>query len=172
MIDSFPFCQVEIEIASNTSKQEEDQTDYYPGKEAYENIRNHRPNKSDDKESGRKEHDRPIGTENDVHHMTAHSDTGHRKTSLKDQMNIVRLVNTGSLPPRAMNSLSPSTTVNLQVVQENIRDIQEIKSIFSEQRAPPTHVKFGSQFFKSFIKTWTVWKLSKGHCAEVLRQYQ
>ena len=84
--------------------------------------------------------------------MTAHGDTGHQKTSLKDQMTSVRLVNTSSLPPGAMNSKTPSPTVNLQVVQESDRDIQQIKAILPEQWAPSTHVNLESQFLQKLYE--------------------
>ena len=99
LTNSIPVFQVEINIASKAPKQEEDETDHFPRDEADENIRKHWSNNSEDKASGQKEHEHPTATENDVHHMTALGDTGRRKTSLKDQMTFVRLVNTGSLPP-------------------------------------------------------------------------
>ena len=147
-----PVFQVEIDIASKKPKQEADDTDYYPHDEADENILKHRPNTSDVKTSGQKEHEHPIATEDDVHQMTAHGDTGHRETSLRDQMTIVRLVYTRSLPPPAIKSVSPSTTVNLQVVQEINRDMQKTRAILLEQRAPPTHVNVESQFYQKLDK--------------------
>ena len=80
--------------------------------------------------------------------MTARGDTGHQKTSLKDQMTFVNLVNTGSLPNVPMNSVIPSTLVSLQVVQENKSDIQQIKTILLELQGLPTHVNFESQFYQ------------------------
>ena len=62
--DSIPVFQVEIGIALKKRKQKEDQSDYFPHDEADENIRKHRPNNSDDKESGQKEHEHPTMTEN------------------------------------------------------------------------------------------------------------
>ena len=74
--------------------------------------------------------------------MTDHSDNGQRETSVVDQMTFIGVVNTGSLPFRAMNSVRPSNTLNLQVVQVNNPDIRKFTAILLEQRAPPMHVNF------------------------------
>ena len=148
--DSLPVFHVEIDIASKTPKQEEDKTDYHPHDEADGNIRKRQSNTPDNELSGQTEQEQPTPTEKDSHQMTAHGAIGHRKTSVEDQMTFIRVVNTSSLPPRAMSSISLENMVNLQVVQENNGDIQKIKSILSDQQAPPTHVKFESQFFQKF----------------------
>ena len=77
-------------------------------------------------------------------------------------MTFVRLVNTCSLPPGAMNRVSPSNAVILQVSQENNRDIQLIGALLLEQRAPTTHVKVESQFFQKFCKTMKRLEIVKG----------
>ena len=147
--------QVDINIPSQTLKQEEDETDYYPQDEADENTLEHRSNTSDEKTSGHKLHKHPTATENDVHQMTEHSGTGHQKTTLKEQMSFVILVGTGSLPPQAMNSVGTFTTNSLQFVQENNRENQQIKAISLEERPPPTHLNFESQFFQKLIQKET-----------------
>ena len=162
LIDAIPVFQVEIDIASKTPTQEEDENDYYLRDEADENIRKHRSSTLSDKTSGQQKHEHLTATENDVHQMTAQGDTGHRKTSLKDQMTFVRLVNRGSLPPRAMNSIGPSTMDSLQVVQENSRDIQKFRAITLERRAPPTHMNFESQFFQKLYTNIKYLEIVKG----------
>ena len=114
--DSVPVFQVNFDIASKTPKHKEDETDYYTHDEADENIQKHRSNTSDGKPSDQKEHKHPIATKIDVHQMTAHGDTGHQKTSLKDQMTFVRLVNTGSWPLRVTNCVTTSATFLWDVV--------------------------------------------------------
>ena len=94
----------------------------------------------------------PTFTEIDVHYMTTHDDTGHRNSSVEDQMILVGVVNNSSLPPRARNSLSPSNTVSLHVVPENKRDLKEMKANHAEQQAPPTYVNFKSHFFQKKLK--------------------
>ena len=84
--------------------------------------------------------------------MTVHGDHGHRKRSVEDHLILVRLVNTNKLPPRATNSVSPSNTVNLQVVHRNNKDIQKTKLILSEKQAPTTHVNFECHFFQKLYK--------------------
>ena len=116
VLDSLSVFQVQIDIASKTPKQEEDETDCYFRDEADENIQKHRSSTLSYKPSGQKEHEHPTATGNDVHQITEHSGTGHQKTWLKGQMTCVRLVNTDSLPPRGMDNVSQSTTGNLHVV--------------------------------------------------------
>ena len=70
--------QVGIDIASKTTKQVEDETEYYPRNEVDKNIRKQQSNNSDDKTPGQKEHEQSTATGSDVHQMTAHGDTGHR----------------------------------------------------------------------------------------------
>ena len=161
LTDFNPVFQVQIDIASETPKQDMDQTYYYPRDEAVENIRKLWSNISDDKASGQKEHEHPTATENDVHQMIAHDDVGHRKTLLKDQIIFFSSVNTGLLPPRARSSLSLSSTVNLQVVQENIRDIKNIKAILLQKGFHQHTWASKVSFFKNFIETWNVWKVVK-----------
>ena len=158
--DSFPVFRGEIGIVSKTPKQagdetenfSGDETDCFPRNDTDEKIRKHRANNSDEKASSHKEREHPTVAKNDFHQTTAHADTGHLKTSLKDPMTFVRLVNTVSLPPQAMNSEGTSTTLTLQIVQENNRDIQPFSAIPLQQRAPPTPVNFESQFFQKFYK--------------------
>ena len=70
------------------------------------------------------------------------------KTSIKDQITFVRLVSIASLPPCAMESVSPSRMVNLQVVQENNRNIQKSKAMLPEQPAPPKKKTLDSHIFQ------------------------
>ena len=130
LADSIPMFQIENDNASKTAKQKEGESDYYPHDEVDEKHQKHRLNTWDDKTSGQNEQEHPTATEIDVHQLTARRDTGYRKTSLKDQVTFVRLANIGPLPPRAMDSVSSSITIKLQVVQENNRDIQQVKPYF------------------------------------------
>ena len=94
--------------------------------------------------------------------MTAYGKNGDRNSSLQNQMTFVRLINNSSLPRRARNSVSLSTTVNLQVVQENNRDIKQDNAIISEPQAPPTHVNFESQYFQKLHEYMKRLKFVKG----------
>ena len=51
-----------------------------------------------------------------------------------------------------MNSVSVSNTVNIEVVQENERDIQQVKAVLLKQLAPVTQVNFENQFFQKFYE--------------------
>ena len=84
--------------------------------------------------------------------MTTQGDTSNRETSSKEHMTSVKLVKKGLLPPPAMNSAHPSTTVILNIVQGNNRDIQQIKANLLKQRASWTHVNLESQFFQKLHK--------------------
>ena len=132
--------------------------DYYPHGEADENIRKHWSNTPDNEPSRQIGQLQPTSTENDAHQMTAHGATVHGKTSAEDQMTFDRVVKINSLPPRAMNSVSPQNTVILQVEPENNRDIPKIETILSDQTAPPTHVNFESQFFQKFQKKYETFR--------------
>ena len=61
-------------------------------------------------------------------------------------MTLVRLLNTSSLPQRAMNSVNSSNKVNIQVVHENKRDKQKVKAFLLYQLAQPRHVESEKQF--------------------------
>ena len=61
--------------------------------------------------------------------MTAHAGNGHLKTSFEGQVTLLRYMTPSSLSPRTMNTVSPSNTVSLQVVKENIGD-NEIRQNF------------------------------------------
>ena len=104
--------------------------------------------------------------------MTAHGASGHRKTTVEDQMTIARVVNTSSLPPRAKKSVSPTNTVSLQVVQENNRDIQKFQAILSDQHAPPTHANFRSHFFKKNYKNKNFRNCKRNHLQNILWQHR
>ena len=84
LTDFISVFQVMIDIASKTTRQKENEIDYCPRLEADENIRKHRSNNPDDKASGQKRHEHPRARETDIHQMTAHGDTGHRKKVPKD----------------------------------------------------------------------------------------
>ena len=121
--DILPVFHVEIDIASKTPKQKEEETDFYPYDEIAENFRKPRSNTPDDEPLGHREQEHPAWKESDVHQMTAHGATGHLKTSVEDQINLVRVVNTILLPPHTTISVSPSNAMNLQAVHENKGDV-------------------------------------------------
>ena len=148
LTDFLPVFHVEGNFASNTPKKEENEMDYYPLDEVDENIRKQRLSTLENEPPVQTEQEHLSPTENDVHQMTAQIEDGHRKTSVDDEITWVRFLNTSSLPRRAINSVSLSSTVILQVVQENNRDIQKMKSTRLEQIAPPTLVNFKSPFLQ------------------------
>ena len=116
-------------IASKTPEQETDKKGCYPHYEADEGIWKHRSIKPDDKPLGHTQQKHPASTENDVHQKTAQELMEVGKKLEKDEMTLVRFVHTSSMPPRAINSVSPFNTVISHGVDENSIDIQEIKSI-------------------------------------------
>ena len=162
LTDSVPVFHVEIDNPAETPKQE-DEMDYYSHVEANENIRKYwSKHWISSKLSVQTEKEHPTPAENDVHQMRAKGNTGHRKTSVEDQMTFARVVNTSSLQLRAINSVIPSITVNLQAVQKTSRDIQKITAILSEHQTPSTHVNFASHCCKNRLQ---LQRTSKKHKA-------
>ena len=109
-------------------------------------MQKHRSNAPDKKTLGHTEEYHPTAAENDVPHMTPHDDNGDSKTSVEERMTLFSFVCTSLLPPRKINSISPSITVHLQSSQENNKDTKTVNSILLEQLAPPTHVNFDRKF--------------------------
>ena len=153
LTDIFPVFHVQIDIASQTPEQEEDETNFYRYDEVAENFRKPRWYTPDDEPLGHTEQERPAWTENDVHQMTAHGATGHLKTLVEDQINLVRVVTTISLPTHTMNSASPSMAMNLQAVHENKGDIKKIRQSFWNSKHHRFKWTSKAIFFKNFIKT-------------------
>ena len=139
---SIPVFQVKINNASKTPNKKRRLTATFTSglMKTSQNIK-HKSSTQDDEPSGHKDQEHPTPTENDIHQMTTHDNTGHRKTSLGDQKTLLTI--------RTQQFIaSPSKTVIIQVFQENKGDLQKVSAILLEQLALPTPVNFESQFFQ------------------------